>query len=142
MACSHAVPARAQVSEIFKCVDPGSGRPLYTSDKRDTVGKKCQMVSREVNVMPATRPSTFPRESSRDRAGSRDRKHEILQQELATEQEALSRAKKNLADQEAARSGDEKNYAKVLERLQPFKESVESHEKNIAALRRELANLR
>ena len=36
-------------TEIYKCVDKG-GRPLYTSDKRDTSGKKCQLVSREINV--------------------------------------------------------------------------------------------
>jgi hypothetical protein len=37
--------AGAQVTEIYKCVDAG-GRPLYTSDKRDTAGKKCELVSR------------------------------------------------------------------------------------------------
>ena len=37
--------------------------------------------------------------------------------------------------------GDEKNYARVLERLQPFRDNVELHTKNIEALRRELANL-
>ncbi len=39
------------------------------------------------------------------------------------------------------RSGDERNYARVEERLQPYKDSVETHEKNIEALRRELNNL-
>ena len=36
------------------------------------------------------------------------------------------------------RSGEERNYARVQERLQPFKDSIETHEKNIEALRREL----
>lgn len=139
----HAGPALGQVSEIFKCTD-ASGRSLYTSEKRDTVGKKCQVVSREnVNVAPAgPRSGSFPRESAKDSATARQRQREILQQELANEQEALARAKQQLAEQESVRSGDERNYAKVLERLQPFKASVENHEKNIAALRRELANLR
>ena len=43
--------------------------------------------------------------------------------------------------QEQVRTGEERNYAKVLERLQPYKDSIETHEKNIEALRRELANL-
>jgi hypothetical protein len=34
------------VTEIYKCTD-ASGRPLYTSDKKDTTGKKCELVSRE-----------------------------------------------------------------------------------------------
>ena len=41
---------------------------------------------------------------------------------------------------EAIRTGDERNYARVEERLKPFKESVETHQKNIEALRREIAN--
>ena len=40
------------------------------------------------------------------------------------------------------RTGDERNYARVQDRLQPFKERVENHEKNIQALQRELANLK
>jgi chromosome segregation ATPase len=129
-------------TEIFKCVD-GTGRPLYTSDKRDTVGKKCEVVSREINVVPSRRasPGGFPRETPTQKMSARERQREILQKELATEQEALAKARQALAQQESVRSGDERNYARVLERLQPYKESVENHEKNIQALQRELANL-
>ena len=51
-----AIPAlvAAQATEIYKCVDR-TGRPLYTSDKRDTNGKKCALVSREINVVLPTR---------------------------------------------------------------------------------------
>jgi hypothetical protein len=146
-----AAPASAQVTEIYKCVE-ANGRPLYTSDKRETVGKKCELVSREVNVVntppppPAAKPAakaqgTFPRDSGSQRASVRDRQREILEKELATEQQLLATAQKQLAQQEAVRSGDERNYAKTLERLQPFRDSVETHQKNIEALRRELANL-
>lgn len=155
LGCSLALDARAQTTEIYKCTD-ATGRPLYTSDKRDTAGKKCELVSRQVNVMPSqgsTQGATqsrgarggegtaFPRESSDQRASAKDRQREILQKELATEQEALARARQELAQAESVRSGDERNYARVLERLQPLKESVETHEKNIQALQRELGNL-
>jgi hypothetical protein len=40
------------------------------------------------------------------------------------------------------RFGDERNYARVLERLQPYKDTIQNHEKNIQALQRELANLK
>ena len=39
------------------------------------------------------------------------------------------------------RTGDENNYARVLERLQPYQDTVQDHQKNIEALKRELANL-
>ena len=38
--------------------------------------------------------------------------------------------------------GDERNYAKVLERLQPYKDNVDLHQKNIEALKRELGNIK
>ena len=138
-----AMPAHAQVTEIYKCYDE-NGRPLYTSDKRDTRGKKCELVSREVNVVPsppARKPAAFPKESASDRASAKGRQREILEKELASEQQLLAKAQKDLADQEAIRTGDERNYARVLERLQPYKDSVETHQKNIEALKRELANL-
>jgi hypothetical protein len=140
--------SHAQVTEIYKCQDP-SGRPLYTSDKRDTAGKKCELVSREVNVVPAQKapapaaksPPNFPKESASDRASAKGRQRDILEKELATEQKLLAEAQQKLAQQEAIRTGDERNYAKVLERLQPYKDSVETHQKNVEALRRELSNL-
>jgi len=148
---AQAAPAQAQVTEIYKCLDD-SGRPLYTSDRKDTAGKKCELVSREINVVPAQKmqPPTpraarqgresFPTESPSARASAKERQREILEKELAAEQELLARAKRELADQEATRSGDEKNYARVLERLQPYKDNVDQHEKNVEALRRELGN--
>jgi hypothetical protein len=81
------------------------------------------------------------RESASDRASARDRQREILESELKTEEALLAKAKQALAEQENVRMGDERNYAKVLERLKPFQETVELHEKNIAALKRELGNL-
>lgn len=140
-----AAPAVAQVTEIYKCID-ASGRPLYTSDKKETAGRKCEVVSREINVVPAQKinpksPSSFPRESATERSNRAAARREILEKELATEQQLLTKAQQALAAQESVRTGDEKNYARVLERLQPFKDNVELHTKNIEALRRELANL-
>jgi hypothetical protein len=144
-------PARAQqVTEIWKCQDE-RGRPLYTSDKRETAGKKCELVSREVNVVPvppgakaaakAPPPPGFPKESVNDRAAAKAKQRETLEKELAQEQQMLAEARRKLAEQEAIRTGDEKNYAKVLARLQPYKDTVDVHEKNVEALRRELGNL-
>ena len=134
-------PALAQVTEIYKCYD-ANGRPLYTSDKRDTRGKKCELVSREINVVPAPPArKAFPKESASDRASAKDRQRSILEKELASEEQLLAKAQKALEEQEAVRTGDERNYARVLERLQPYRDSVETHQKNIEALKRELSNL-
>ena len=86
-------------------------------------------------------PSTFPKETPSQRASAAGRQRDILEKELATEQQLLEKARQALAEQEQVRTGEERNYAKVLERLQPYKDSIQTHEKNIEALRRELANL-
>ena len=141
-----AVPAAAQVTEIFKCRD-AQGRWTYTNDRRQAEKEKCELVASQINVAPAapksarpaSSPSNFPRESSAERASAKGKQREILEKELANEEAALAKAKQALAEQEAVRSGDERNYARVEERLRPYQESVENHQKNIEALRREIA---
>ena len=143
---SLAMPASAQLTEIFKCRD-ARGHWTYTNDRRQAEKVKCELVASQINVSPAQKaarpassPSSFPRESSAERAAGKGRQREILQQELASEEAALTKAQQALAEQESVRSGNERNYARVEERLKPYKDSVESHQKNIEALRREIAN--
>jgi hypothetical protein len=138
--------AGAQVTEIYKCVD-ATGRPLYTSDKRDMNGRKCALVSREKNAAkkPAAKSpelGRFPRETAAQAASAKAVQRQVLEKELVSEQMALARARQDLAEQEGVRTGEEKNYARVEERLRPIKDNIETHEKNIEALRRELSNLR
>ena len=141
-----AAPARAQVENIWSCKDP-SGRTHVTNLKEDTVGKDCRIVQQQrVTVVPAVKPGAkspagFPRETASDRASSKAKQRDTIERELSQEQSMLSDARKKLAEQESVRSGDEKNYAKVLERLKPYKDTVEVHEKNVEALKRELTNL-
>lgn len=144
-----ALPAHAQVTEIFKCKS-ADGHWTYTNDRREAERQKCEVVTRQVNVAPAPKPAAprngaagnFPRETPQDSANAKARQRDILEKELAQEQQALAKAKAELAEQENVRFGNERNYARMEERLQPFKDSVETHEKNIEALRRELGNLR
>lgn len=143
-----ALPVHAQRTEIFKCVD-ASGRASYTNDKRETAGKKCEVVTTQINVAPPAPPrqstarsrESFPRESPAERVSAAGRQRDILEKELAAEEQDLAKARQMLAEQEAVRTGEERNYARVLERLQPFRDRVETHEKNIEALRRELSSL-
>jgi len=141
-----AAPASAQVETIWNCKDP-SGRTHVTNLKEDTAGKDCRIVQQQrVTVVPAVKPGAkspagFPRETASDRASSKAKQRDTIERELSQEQSMLSDARKKLAEQESVRSGDEKNYAKVLERLKPYKDTVEVHEKNVEALKRELTNL-
>ena len=150
LALALAFAAGSVRADMYKCYLPGAS-VLYTNDKRDTYGKKCEVVSREISVIPAqgasksggkiSTPKEFPRENASQRASAKDRQQEILEKELHSEEALLEKAKKALAEQEAVRSGNEKNYARVLERLKPYQDDVDVHQKNIDALKREIANL-
>ena len=148
LAALTAGSAHAQVTEIWKCKS-ADGHWTYTNDRREAEQQKCEVVTRQINVAPAppkpaarATPNNFPKETPQDRASAGARQRDILEKELAQEQQALAKAKEELAAQENVRYGNERNYARVEESLQPFKDSVETHEKNIEALRRELGNLR
>lgn len=140
--------AAAQADTLYKCKDE-SGVVLYTNQKG--TAKKCSVLSSDqpITTIPAQRqtarnatPSDFPRvdgDTQRGRDGDRRR---ILEQELAAEQLNLDRGRKSLAEGEATRLSDEKSYQKYLDRVQGLKDNVALHERNVEAIRRELANLR
>ena len=142
----------AQAQTIYKCTDANGGT-LISNNKMD---KNCRaIVSGPDSALPAPKrpaavggaaanpsPAGFPRvQEDAQKARDNDRKR-ILEQELASEQRSLEQAKKELAEQEAVRMGDERNYQRVLDRLQPYKDRVGQHERNIQAIQKELGALR
>jgi hypothetical protein len=137
-------PAHAQIQTLWNCKDK-DGRTTITSQKADTAGKDCRVVSEErVSTVPAQKaksPASFPKESAADRQDSRAKQRKTLENELSQEEAMLADARKKLSEQEAIRTGDEKNYQRVLDRLKPFQDTVEVHQKNVDALKRELNNL-
>jgi septal ring factor EnvC (AmiA/AmiB activator) len=138
--------ALAQVETIWSCKDP-SGRTHVTNLKEDTAGKDCRIVQQtRVTVVPVTKPGAkspagFPKESASDRQSAKAKQKDTIEKELNQEESMLADARKKLSEQEAIRSGDEKNYARVLDRLKPYQDTVEVHQKNVEALKRELGNL-
>ncbi len=143
---------------VWRCTE-ADGRAHYTNIKKETEGKTCQVVTREVSVVSgnplaappaATRgtgsqaavatPPGFPRVDRETQRSRDDSRRKILEDELATEEKGLVDAKTKLTEQESVRLGDEKNYQRVLDRLKPYQDAVERHERNVAALKREMSN--
>jgi hypothetical protein len=118
---------------------------LYTNQK--STARKCTVLSADqpITSVPAARqatrnatPGDFPRvdgDTQRGRDGDRRR---ILEQELAAERLNMDKARKSLSDGEATRQSDEKSYQKY----QGLKDDVALHERNVEALKRELASLK
>lgn len=144
------LPICAAAGTIYKC-PTAEGGTLISNTRID---KNCKVVVSNPETSPVTAkprpsgeastpsPASFPRVSENQQQARDNDRRRILEQELASEQKNLEQAKNKLAEQEAQRSGDEKNYQRVLDRLQPYKDTVAQHERNIAALRKELGNLR
>jgi hypothetical protein len=134
-------------ADVYKCVDE-DGHVTYTNAKPSPKAK-CTTLSRDqrVSTVPGRAaatpsPAGFPKvDGDTQKARDSDRR-KILDQELAAEQKSLEQAKKELAEQEAIRTGDERNYQRVLDRLQPYKDRVALHERNIEALQKEIRNLK
>jgi uncharacterized protein DUF4124 len=135
-------------ADIWECTDE-SGNKRFTNIKSESKG--CRLMQVVVpNTVPGTRPPTkafespknFPRVDG-DTQRSRDaERRRILEQELANEQKLLEQARKELEEQESQRLGSERNYQRMLDRLEPYKKKVKLHEDNVANLRRELASAR
>lgn len=136
-----AAPSGHARAEVYKCPD-ASGRPTYTNVKRDTLGKNCTLVSKEVQVVPSQTPSSSSGNRSSTSFDRNESRRKVLESELQNEQQLLADAQQKLAEQESIRSGDERNYARVQERLKPYQEAVDLHSKNIEQLRVELGRLR
>ncbi len=84
----------------------------------------------------------FPKVDGQTQKKRDDERQSILESELADEQQQLEAARQKLAEQEAIRTGDERNYQRFLDRVQPFRDAVANHERNIEAIRREISNLK
>jgi hypothetical protein len=144
---SIALPARA---ETCKYVDD-EGRVIY-SNTPNNPPKGAKMVKCFSDPAP-----TPPPQQSKSEAGARDgfpkvdgqtqkkrdeARQSILEKELADELQLLEAARQELAEEEAIRTGNERNYQRYLDRIQPFRDVVANHERNIEAIKREIANLK
>ena len=146
--------AAADQHILYECVDQ-NGNKRYTNIKAESKGCKILSVG-PVNTAPpaaaaksgakpaasSPSPANFPKVDRETQQGRDSQRRRILEQELAAEQKLLDQARKELAEQEATRLGNERNYQRVLDRIEPFQKKVKLHEDNIASLKKELSNLR
>ncbi|MEW6314003.1 MAG: DUF4124 domain-containing protein [Pseudomonadota bacterium] len=94
-------------------------------------------------VVPQQQPDDFPSVDSETQKKRDDTRRKIIEDELLAEERSLEEARRALAEGEAVRLGDERNnYQKYLDRVQGLKDTVELHEKNISALKEELAGMK
>ena len=90
----------------------------------------------------ASTPVEFPKvDGNTQKTRDNDRK-QILLDEMKTEEQKLANLKKDFNSGEPERNGDERNFAKYQERVTQMKDDIARSEKNIEALKREVANMK
>ena len=95
-----------------------------------------------VKVKPAA-PINFPKVDSQTQRKRDQSRKQILDDELDSEEKSLATARKALAEGESVKlSATDKNHQKYVERLQALKETVSLHEKNVEALKKEIAGMK
>lgn len=119
---------------------------VISSGSGSSSGKRSTNTSRNSNdsgqkVTPPS-PANFPKVDSETQRSRDSNRKRILQDELANEQTLLNDTKKALSDAENTKTAEEKaNPSKYLERIGRLRENVVMHEKNIAALQKELSRV-
>lgn len=135
-------------AEIYKKVDE-DGHVTYSSAPIKG-GKKLHLEPLPTMAPPPkAAANNFPRVNEETQNRRDDTRRRILEDELATEQQALEEARTALQEAkdspEVYKTADGKtfrNVAKYEEKVSAAEEQVRSHEKNIEALKAELSNLR
>ncbi|MBK7765534.1 MAG: DUF4124 domain-containing protein [Sulfuritalea sp.] len=134
------LPLTAAANTLYKCTDD-SGVVLYTNQK--TPKKSCTVLSQQAPPPPvsggtkqraavAPTPGDFPRISGTEQKARDSDRRAILDKELANELQNVEKAKKTLF--EAGNQSPDK--------LQPLRDTLALHERNVESLKKELGNLR
>ncbi|MFL6707069.1 MAG: DUF4124 domain-containing protein [Massilia sp.] len=143
---------------IYKCVD-ADGRIEFT----DSVKKNCKALDLPSSIQAPAKarsgpangggkgtptqtataaPADFPKVSSYQQKQRDDERREILNDELRNEEKKLAELRRDFNGGEPERQGNERNYAKYQERVADMKDNIGRAEKNVEALKREIANIK
>jgi hypothetical protein len=154
-----AASAQAQ-STVYKCVDK-EGRVEFTDISK--AGCKAIDVGGAISTpppaprapavtmrqgasrpaaAPAASPAAFPRVDNATQRARDDDRRGILNEELRAEEKKLADLKRDFNNGEPERQGNERNYAKYQERVAQMRDDIGRAEKNVEALKREIANIR
>lgn len=135
---------------VYVCVGP-DGQKTYTNNATSRACKRLDMypilsVPAPRRAAPSTgtsaQPANFPKVDKETQRTRDTERRQILEEELKSEQDKLTRLQAEYKTGEAERKGDERNAARYQERLAKLQEDIQRAQASINSLNRELAALR
>ncbi len=126
---------RKGVEKINVMIPPTPTAPGVPGDVR--------LPSAPVPKVKPNAPINFPKVDSQTQRKRDQSRKQILDDELQAEVSSLDTARKALAEGESVKIvATDKNHQKYVERLQALKETVSLHERNVDALKKEIAGMK
>lgn len=148
----------AFAADIYKCVDD-AGQPAFADGKTKAAYKNCKALligdpsppstpSSENRIRTPT-PANFPKVDKQTQASRDNKRRDILQDELSSEQKALADIRKTYQEQksnaELFKANNLKEPYKITQyedNLQRLQNEMNTHEKNIQLLQKELDSIK
>lgn len=126
---------RKGVEKINVMIPPTPTAPGVPGDVR--------LPSAPVPKVKPSAPINFPKVDSQTQRKRDQSRKQILDDELQAEVSSLDTARKALAEGESVKIvATDKNHQKYVARLQVLKETVSLHERNVEALKKEIAGMK
>ena len=136
-------PVRLSGSEMYKCTSK-SGNASYFNvpDAAIETAPAARSPASSTTTRSASvpTPSSFPRVDAGTQKSRDDLRRKVLQDELASEEKLLAEAKTAWGDGSPPPLPEERtNAQRYAERIARLRQTVQLHERNVDALKRELA---
>lgn len=135
-------PERIAGTALFKCTQRSGGQAFFDVPEAAPNGVPAAKSTASTTTRSATvpTPSSFPKVDAGTQKSRDELRRRVLQDELANEEKLLAEAKTAWGDGSPAPLPEERASAqKYADRLARLRQAVQLHERNVEALKRELA---
>ena len=134
-------PTRLPGSEMYKCTSKSGNAAYFNVPEAATDSSSAAKSSASTATRSASVPSpaSFPKIDSGTQKSRDELRRKVLQDELASEEKLLAEAKLAWGDGSPAPLPEERtNAQKYADRIGRLRQSMQLHERNVDALKREL----
>ena len=132
-------PVRLSGSDMYKCMARSGNMSYFNVPDATPEGAPAARPSPAARPAASPSPASFPKIDAGTQKSRDDLRRKVLQDELANEEKLLAEAKVALGDGSPPPLPEEKaNAQKYADRLGRMRQTVQLHERNVEALKREL----